>query len=314
MKQILLHSNLDANESAIFGRELEHVKSRTADIKYPELKIANGLIIPISREAGDADETISYKSFDQAGVAKIISNYADDLPAADVAGTEHVSTIKSIGSSFSYNIQEVRAAAKTGRSLPQARATAARRAIMQKIESIGFSGDTASGLKGLINHPNIQEYTVSADGNENGGINSTRFAHKTAEQILRDLNGIATQVSTITKGVESPDTLLLDLSNWNLLTTLRIPDTQISVLKWFLENSPHIKNVDWLNQLTDADNNNEVAIMYRRDSSKLTLEIPKEYEQMTPQQINLAFKVPAHARIGGVIVYYPLSIIKAAGV
>ena len=46
---------------------------------------------------------------------------------------------------------------------------------------------------------------------------------------------------------------------------------------------------------------------YKKDPEVLTLEIPQEYEEMPPQAKNLQFHVPVHARIGGVIVYYPIA-------
>lgn len=50
--------NLDANESIFFERELEHVKARSYDIKYPEFKAT--MLIPVSTEAGPGAETITY--------------------------------------------------------------------------------------------------------------------------------------------------------------------------------------------------------------------------------------------------------------
>ena len=302
---------LDANESIFFERELENIKSQSKDILFPNLKIAEGLIIPISREASSADTTITYRQFDQAGIAMVVANYADDFPSAEISGKEFTSVIQSLGASFNYNIQEIRAAQQVGRPLQQRKADAARRSIMQKVEAIGFKGDADSGLKGFINNPNIQEFTLPADGT--GG--STKLSTKTPDQILRDLNGMATQVSSVTKGVESPNIMLVPLDVWNDLMTRRIPDTNITVMQFFLQQSPHIQRVDWLNQLTNANEagTEDVIMMYDRSPEKLTLEIPVEFEQFAPQEVNMAFKVNVHSRIGGVIIYYPLSVIKAEG-
>jgi len=302
---------LDANESIFFERELENIKSQSRDILFPNLKIAEGLIIPISREATDADNTITYRQFDQAGIAKVVANYADDFPSAEISAKEFTSVIQSLGASFNYNVQEIRAARQVGRPLQQRKADAARRAIMQKIEVIGFKGDADSGLKGFINNPNIQEFTLPADGT----ASSTKLIDKTPDQVLRDLNGMATQVSKVTKGVESPNILLLPLDVWNDLMARRIPDLSITIMQFFLQQSPHIQQVEWLNQLTDANEaaDEDVIMMYDRDPMKLTLEIPVQFELFPPQEVNMAFKVNAHSRIGGVIIYYPLSIIKAEG-
>lgn len=53
----------DANEALFFARQLEHIKARTFDVKYPGL---NGLrVLPVSTEAGAGAETITYEQYDQ---------------------------------------------------------------------------------------------------------------------------------------------------------------------------------------------------------------------------------------------------------
>ena len=48
---------LDANETKFLKRELEHIKSKTYDKKYAELKARQ--IIPVSFEAGEHAESLS---------------------------------------------------------------------------------------------------------------------------------------------------------------------------------------------------------------------------------------------------------------
>ena len=50
-------------------------------------------------------------------------------------------------------------------------------------------------------------------------------------------------------------------------------------------------------------------LIYVRDPDHLWLEIPQEYEQFPVQPLGLEFRIPCHARCGGVIVPYPLAII-----
>lgn len=306
-------TRLDANESIFFLRELDFIKSKSYDVLYPEFKIANGNIIPISREANIGAETITYYQYDQAGMAKLIANYADDLPRVDVTGKPFTSTIKGVGASFGYNIQEIRASMMADKRLQERRANAARRAVDQKLESLAAFGDSDSNLRGFINHPNISEYVLPADGT---GA-STKFKNKTPDQVLRDLNGMVSQMLKTTKGIESPDTLLLPIDVYTDLTTrARSANSDTTILEFFLKNSAHITNVDWVNQLTGAADNtvDDVCMIYRKDPDKLTLEIPVQFEQFPPQPEGLEFVIDVHARIGGVIVYYPLSISKSQGV
>src|ERR1700753_1826899 len=66
---------LDANETALFGRQLEYVSTRIRETKRPELKWRS--FVPVSNEAPAGAETWSYTMWDAAGMAEIVTNYAD---------------------------------------------------------------------------------------------------------------------------------------------------------------------------------------------------------------------------------------------
>lgn len=305
---LAMRHNFDADESIFFARELEAVKSQTFDIKYPLLKARQ--FIPVSNEAGPGAESITYRQFSQVGMAKLIANYADDLPRADVAAKEFISPIKSIGMSYGWNLQEVRAAAMTGKPLNARRAQAALRGHLARENKIAWFGDTICNLPGFLSNPNIIAVVLPNDG---AGA-STTLASKTPDQQVRDLNSMATAVHDTSKGVESPDTLLMPITQFNLIFTTRLPASDMSVGRWFLDNSPHISNVDWLNELDGTGaGGTDSLLAYRRSPSHLTLEIPQDFEELPVQERNLEFVVPTHHRVGGVIIPYPLSISKADG-
>ena len=55
----------------------------------------NGLsLVPVSSEAPEWAETVTERIYDMVGMAKVIANYADDLPRADVAMTERAVKVK----------------------------------------------------------------------------------------------------------------------------------------------------------------------------------------------------------------------------
>ena len=81
MKKQIAH--FDSNESMFLQRQLDYIKTQTYDIKYAELKARK--LIPVSSEADPGAEKIFYRSYDQSGIAKIIANYADDLPRASLS-------------------------------------------------------------------------------------------------------------------------------------------------------------------------------------------------------------------------------------
>lgn len=299
---------LNASESTMFLRQLEHIKAQVINVEYTALKART--LIPVSFEADPADEYITWRQYDKVGTAKVIRDYSTDLPRVDVKGAEERAQVRSLGASYGYSIQEIRASQKTGKSLDARRAMTAREAILRQEDQIAWFGDSVNNLNGLLTNTNITQVIVPADGT---GATTT-WATKTGDQMVRDMNLIANTIVESTKGVEQPDTMLLPLSLYNLAATTRLPNTAITALSFFLQTNPFIKQVDWLQELAGAGAGSTNRILaYRRDPLKLTLEIPQDYEQFEPEIEGLEYKVACHSRCGGVIIYKPMSIAYADG-
>jgi hypothetical protein len=277
----------------------------------------------VSSEADPGAENIFYRQYDQAGLAKIISNYADDLPDADVIGKEYSAVVKTIGASYKYSIQELRAAVYSNVPLEQRKANAARRAIAQKENKIAFFGDTASGLVGMFSAPNVTSVSIPASGGETGeaGGGTTQWSTKTPDQILYDMNLVSNTVVSVSLGVENPDTMLLPLAQYNYVaSTARSDYSDKTILNYFLENNPFIKQVEWVNELKGAGSSGSGSApydrmyAYRRSPEVLTLEIPSDFEQLEMEKHNLTYTVPCIERCGGVLVYYPLALAYGDGI
>lgn len=295
--------NLDDNEVFFFARELELIKSQSYDIEYPELKSFS--LIPISTEAGPGAESITYQSFNSTGMAKVIASYADDLPRADVRGQEFTSPVRGVGCSYGYNLQEIRAAQMVGRSLTDRQAAAARLAHDQRINYLAWFGDPNYNLGGFLNNPDVPATSVPNDGTGN----STLWIDKTPDQILRDMNLFANMIPVATLGVEAPTTLLLPIEQYTLVaSTPRSPNSDTTILEYFIQNNPYVKEVQMVPELAGAGPMGaDIMMAYNRNARKVTMEIPMPYTQHAPQERVLEFVVPCESRYGGVLFYYPLS-------
>lgn len=309
-KQMRFDSVEDA--SVFFARELDYIKAKSYDKKYPEFTALNNF--PITHEVPEGAETVTYYSYEKTGMAKIISNYATDLPRADVKGHPTTAYIKSVGDSYGYSVQEMRASRMAGKSLDTRKADAARYAIDRTVNEIAFAGNKENGLMGMLSiGNNIPLYTLSTvDG-------KTDFKSKTAEQILADLNGMVGYQSKLTKNVEKSDVLALPASVYIDISTRQIPNTGYTVKKFLLENAPYLKNVISAPELEeDSVETNPygkgVALMYTNSADKFSLEIPLSYYQYPLQSRNLEVIVPCEERVAGIIMYYPLSAMLAIGV
>lgn len=298
--------------SMFFARELEHVKAQTYDVVRAPLRAME--LIPVDSTAGPGAESIVYEQYDMTGLAKIVANYADDLPRSDVKGKQFVARIRSIGNSYGYSLQEIRAAQQTGKSLEQRKANAAARAQQEAWNRIAFYGDEEHGLQGWLTNTNIPVDTVENDGDGD----ATEWDTKTPQQILRDMNDLVNGIVTRTNGAEQPDTLVLPLKQYTKITTTRADSgTDTTIAQYFLNNNPFIDSIEWANEISedqrasalgDSDPfSGDIMIAYRRDPDSMTLEMPQMFEQLPVQERGLEFVVFCHSRCAGTIVYYPLS-------
>lgn len=305
--------------SVFFARELDYVKKQSYDVEYPELTALN--LFPISTEADEGAETITYYTYDKHGVAKIIDNYSTDLPRADVDGKPSYAKIKSVGTAYGYSAQEMRASRLAGKSLDTRKGEAARYANDSTINAIAWAGDEDSGLMGVLSAgQSIPLYAIEANAE-----GETSWLEKEADEILDDINGMAKQVAKVTKNVERPDTLCVPSDVYMHISTKRIKDTATSVLSYLLDHSPYIKKIVPASELNDDSVGTNpyaatdgtgagVAFLFKNDEKKLSIENPMPFRQYPVQAKNLETVVPCESRTAGVIMYYPLSALIAVGV
>jgi len=298
---------LDAGESVFFARELEVVKSKSYDIKYANLKART--LIPVNFSTGPGAQSLTYEQYDQVGIAKIISDYARDFPRADIKGKEFTSTIKSLGASYGYSLQEIRSAQMAGKPLATRRASAARKAIAIKENRLAWIGDANANLPGWLTNPNIPDVVLLNDGS--GSL--TTFASKitTPDKIVRDLNEIVNAVVIQSNEVESPNALLMPIAQKTLIgSTPRSTTSDTTILEYFMKNNmAGITDCEMVVELAASNGfvGSDTCIAYDRNPDAMELEIPQDYEEFAPQEKGMEYEIACHERIGGVLIYYPLS-------
>ena len=301
-----------SDASMYFARELDYVKAKTYDKKYPQFTALNHF--PITHEVPEGAETTTYYSYEETGMARIISNYANDLPRADVKGKPSTAFVKSIGSSYGYSVQEMRGARMAGKRLDTRKPEAARSTIDRLVNTLAFAGNKENNIMGMLSADNnIPLYTLAQVGGK------TAWKDKSAAEILADINGMVAYQSKITNDVEKADTLALPPEVFIDISTRQIPNTAFTVKKFLLENAPYLKNIISAPELAAVNKetnpyNTNVALLYTNDKDKFSLEIPMEFYQYPLQARNLEIVVPCEKRVAGIILYYPLSAVIAKGI
>jgi len=292
------------DEVGIFlARELETILARTFEVEYADIKYSS--LIPISSEVGNGADSFTYRVFDKQGSMKVIGDKAQDLPRADVLRKEVTHPVRSLGASFAYTIQETRAAAMVpGMNLEQRRANAVRRAYEEKVQEIAYFGDAPSGMKGFFNNDQVDKL-VPNKWFDTAGV--------TTDEMLELLNEAPTRLVQNSNMKEMPNTMLVPYNVYRVIsTTPRSTTSDTTVMEFFLRTNPMITSIEPINELEAGKSSGYLPkdriITYDRSPDKLQLHIPQPLEFLPPLRTNLEYTVAAHARVGGLALYYPKSV------
>jgi len=138
------------------------------------------------------------------------------------------------GLDLKYTVFELESAARLGRPVDQQKYEAIQRKYQMDIDEQVYIGDISLGDKGLLNNASV---TPSSLPNNLAG-SSTRWAGKTADEILLDTNLMlnATWASSAYQVV--PEVLLLPPTTFGYISTQKVSSAgNISILRYIQENS-----------------------------------------------------------------------------
>ncbi len=300
---------LDASESAFFERQLESIDARTYETKFEALKARQ--LLPTVSNVADFQKVYTYRMTEQYGTAKPIANAADDLPRADINGTETSQLIKDFGASYGWDYKELRAAMALGTDLDGAKARAAKFAIDSALDSVLATGDSSLGLKGLLNLANTQTYTLGTkaqSGDTEWGTLAAPVA--TADEVARDLMGFATALVEGCKEVWTVFDIVLPLSSYNYAAQLRFGQgSDMTALKFAQANCPYIgKITPWTKCNTAGGSSSKRMCGYANDEMVLAALVPQEFMIHPVERKNLSYVVNCTASVGGVVCRYPVAV------
>lgn len=303
----------DASESIWFARQLEYIRPGLLEVLYPRLEGKS--LVPVDSSIGPGAQQWTYRAFNKVGAAALVEDYSTDPPRADVSGIEATQVIRPYAVMYGYNFQELRAGMMAQLPLDVRKAMAARYAMELKIDQIIFYGDTAGGLKGLLNQSSTTAFTVA------NGVKGTKlWRDKTPDEVVLDMHNFVNNVVSTSLGVYQPTTLLLPLKAYQMASTRRMGDgSNETILSFFQNTNPYIQEVRptyRLDQSQSANWSGTTGRMccYDKDPERLVMLLPVEFEQLAPQQMGFEYKTLCHMRTGGVVALHPASISYGDGI
>lgn len=301
----VLNDSLGPDATGFFIRQLTEIETKLYNVLYKPLKGVQ--LFPISSAYNKGTEHILYNVADFVGKAKIIANApVKDFPRVDVKLAQKSSKVVSVGDSFAYSIQDLRAAAMASQPLDTMKSNAARMSIEQAVNILIWGGYPEAGITGVLNNSDVPSGAVPADGT--GG--STKFSAKDPQKILRDLNKIVSEIFVSSGGIHRATHLILPPEQYAYiqLTPYASGFWGVSILETFQKNNPGV-TVDFANELTGVGTlGADVMLAFERSVDNCVITLPVPFEMFPPQLTGMEYEVNCHARCGGAVIRYPLSL------
>lgn len=300
---------LKKDESFFMAQSLEFLRQQAFKPVYAEMKLLNGGLLSLNTAIPEGAETDTYEIHDSTGEAKIISDFGDDIPTAEVLSEPVSHGIKSLAGSYIYSIQDMRRdkmVNRPGYSVVTNKMMAARMSVDQKLERMLGFGSIEHGITGMFNNAQVPVTAVAASGT---GA-STLWASKSGQQILDDISSAIDDIGNLTDDNEAPDTMIVSGPGYRLMEKLALDQTNysgMSVLK-YVETQYSLKVVK-MQQLKKAFNggNDSGFCLYKNSQFKLEGVLPIRLRPHAPQIKNLATTNILEARCGGTRVFFPYS-------
>lgn len=258
-----------------------------------------------------------YKYATEVGMAKFVSDYAEDIPPVSRFLQAKAVEIKTIADSYGFSEIELNEWLATGMDVSRDEAETARVKIDEKVDEVILKGDASAGFQGLINNANVTMY-VPATGATSGSVLAGRnLAGVTAEiqGMIDAQKKLAANASG--KATVKADTLLLAPADYAYIATQPInANNATTMLSWLKQTFPQISTWAEVEELHNAGatGTKDRAVLYKKDRRCVAYLLPVPFRQKQAQECALHYKVPCFARCGGTIFKDLKSVIYADGV
>lgn len=301
---------LDSKELAFWKRQLEYIKSRIIETKYPRLYARQ--MFPVSAEGGEGVKSITYQIWDEVGEAQFIAAYAGDIPRADVSSREVTSPVHRMAESFGMSLDEIKAARRTGVNLDFRKGAAVRNGHEELLNRTAFYGNSLLNLMGLFAHPNIP----------NGAAPHLDWDDSvdpaTPDEILACFKAGLEAVRSTTNGMEVINAIRVPASIFQHLALTKMSDVDsTTVLEWLktklaalgvTEIAQYNEGVDVTMLAGSTVTARDVITYYNNSPETLELSIPEDIDFLEPERQGLEEVTIGTMTTGGLIVYAPKAI------
>ena len=308
---------LNDDNAVFFQRQLEFIEAQTYDTLYPELEAREAF--GVDTTGGPGVTTLTYRSYNHVGKAQVINARATDLPKSSLSGKEYSITVKSIGTAYDYDIDEVAAASVTGLPLEARKAMAATRGYEQYVNSTAWYGDAANGFVGFFDHPDITKANVAAGA---GAGTPTKWALKTPTEVIADLTTAVSAMYSSTLKIMRPEEVWMPVEHEQyIFNTARSAQSDMTIGQFFIANNQFINSREKIKGLNaikgrGASGADCFIVVCRKAGGMNTFRL-REPLPLTWQPVQLhglVYEIPGRGRFAGFQVMYPAALSINSGI
>lgn len=295
---------LDAGETAALARALLFLRAQSVDIEYGRGQYRD--VLPMNTGVPAGATSYAVPSYDFRGDAKLIVDYADDLPSVNVLVSENTVGIQSYGASYSYSVQDLLSSAMSGSTLDQKKQQAARDIIDRKHDQIALSGDSVAGLGGFANATGVDSVSLASVGTW-----AAKAAAHTGYKILDDIQAAVLNIIGDTQGMHRPNAMAADAATLEYVRTSVMSTTDSrTVLQAMNDAGLQMQLIPWQRlALADAGGDGPRVIIWEKSNDVAEYVAPGGgYTEQPAEPRNLAFVVNCWGRSAGACVYRPKAV------
>lgn len=257
-------------------------------------------------DVGPWAESYAYQTVEAEGEAKVIANYADDLPSPSFNGPKVTHNIIGYGAKAEWSLQDLERSVALQMDLPSEQLREARAMWDRGLEDCLAFGNSTFGIpNGLANQTTgtgaaqVQSTTASS-ASWTGTINNAA-----AVAMLGDLSNLVAEHEAAHLGLYPATHLILPPGALQRTKQALLTESGKTVAQHFMEANPGVQMVastKFGNVDSVGDSYDGRGLILNNSPRVVQAIIAREFSMLAPQPKNLAFIVPGYGRTGGVAI------------
>lgn len=284
----------------------EDIKNKFYEVKYGEFHWSK-MILPASVDTGInvGARSSSYPITDNTGMGAFVNAAGTNIPTVNYGVSKSTVPLEMAAVSGIVTLDEARQVAMgfAGVNMITKVGDIMRKAAERHIERVFFFGNADLGFEGFINNPSVTIKTAS-----NKAAGGTTWDVATADEIIDEVNNTQSLISENTRQIAQAGHIILPTRQFNRLATLRIGDTNISVLEYLRKNNVYTANTGQELKIDAIPYTNDIAVGPSNGLGRMIVKVQSEENDwfpmpetpnlLAPQPIDLATKLYATYTIG----------------